>query len=91
MMNLEIREWVADAALRNYESDLWNEGTYGMEADFILVDYIKDAIDSYELDGDDPEDIEDWTYDEIFDEAERLYEQYKEHEKFCREENRRWN
>ena len=74
---MELRNWVAEAALKNYEYDLREDGTYGMEVDFILVDYIRSAIDSYELDGDDPEDIEDAVYDEIFDEAENLYQEHK--------------
>ncbi len=90
MMNMEVRNWVAETALKNYEYDLREDGTYGMEVDFILVDYIRSAIESYELDGDDPEDIEDAVYDEIFDEAEGLYQEHKEYEREWREENKRW-
>lgn len=91
MMNMEVREWIAEAALKNYEYDLNEDGTECMEADFILVDYIRNAIESYELDGDDPEDIEDWTYDEIFDEAERLYQERVELEAEWKAESKYWN
>ena len=90
MMNTEVRNWVAEDAIENYKLDLNSNGTECMEVGLVLADYIRDAIDSYELDGDDPEDIEDEVYDEIFDEAEALYHEHKEYEKGWREERKRW-
>lgn len=75
MMNMEVRNLIRQDAIENYRYDLKEDGTYGMEVDFILADYIRNAIDFYELDGDDPEDIEDAVYDEIYDEAESLYQE----------------
>ena len=72
-MDMELRNWIGESALSYLHDDL---EYYGSDACYDLMDYVDEAMDSYELpEEDDPEDIEEIIYFDIYRKAEKMIEE----------------